>query len=323
MTTLASTDVRPAYRPHRATVTRVERLSPHFARIEFGGDDLAHFGTAGLDQRIKVLFPFADGSMCDVGQHEDDPQAHRDWYDRWRGLAEHERNPFRTYTVRRIDPDARRLTVDFVVHHDAGPAGSWAEAARVGDQLVVVGPDQRSPLSRVGIDFKPANSSRLLIVGDETAVPAVGSILESLPADRAADVFLEVPSLADTAVIRPPANADLRWIVREQDGGRPDREHGEGLIEAVTAWAAESRDILERAAAPRPQVLADVDVDREILWDSPEEDAACDGEFYAWIAGEAATIKQLRRLLVSGHGVDRRRVAFMGYWRRGIAERTG
>lgn len=322
MTILAATQIRPAYRPHRAAVTRVERLSPHFARIEFGGDDLAHFGTAGLDQRIKVLFPFADGSMCDVGQHDD--ETGDDWYATWRGLADHERNPFRTYTVRRIDADARRLTVDFVVHHDAGPAGSWAESARVGDELVIVGPDQRSPHSRVGIDWKPASASRVLIVGDETAVPAIGSILESLPSDRIADVFIEVPAVADTVVIQPPAHADVRWIVRTQDDGRGEREHGEGLIEAVTAWADEHGDILERAKAPRPQPLAEVDVDREILWDSPEEDdAACDGEFYAWMAGEAATIKQLRRLLVSGHGVDRRRVAFMGYWRRGIAERTG
>jgi NADPH-dependent ferric siderophore reductase len=64
--------------------------------------------------------------------------------------------------------------------------------------------------------------------------------------------------------------------------------------------------------------VADIDVDRELLWDSPEDG---DGEFYAWIAGEAATVKTLRRLLVTQHGVDRKRVAFMGYWRLGQAER--
>lgn len=319
MTTLAPPPVRPAYRPYRATVQRVQRLSPHFARVTFGCPDFAHFGTAGLDQRIKLIFPFADGSLCDIGQDDEERCLAGDWYDIWRGLPDDRRNPFRTYTVRRVDVAAREVTVDFVVHHDAGPAGTWAESARAGEELVIVGPDERSPHSRGGIDWRPANASRVLLIGDETAVPAIGGILDSLPADRTADVFVEVPSLADVGVFEAPAHADVRWLVREREGAA-DREHGEALIEAVTAWAEDHRDVLALAAAPRPQELADVDVDRELLWDSPEP---IEGEFYAWIAGEAATIKQLRRLLVSGHGVDRRRVAFMGYWRRGIAERTG
>lgn len=319
VTALAPPPVRPAYRPYRATVQRVERLSPHFARVTFFSPEFEHFGTAGLDQRVKLIFPFADGSLCDVGQDDEERRLAGDWYDIWRGLPDAVRNPFRTYTVRRIDPDARQLTIDFVVHHDAGPAGTWAENARGGEELVIVGPDERSPHARGGIDWRPLHASRVLLAGDETAVPAIGGILDGLPEGVMADVFVEVPSAADAGVIEPHAQADIRWISREREG-RPDREHGAGLIEAVTAWAGECGDILSLAAAPRPQELADVDVDVELLWDSPEP---IEGEFYAWIAGEAAMIKTLRRLLVSGHGVDRRRVAFMGYWRRGVAERTG
>ena len=90
------------------------------------------------------------------------------------------------------------------------------------------------------------------------------------------------------------------------------------LTEAVTAWTSTAGDVLARAAAPRRQELAEVDVDVDLLWDSPEDS---EGEFYAWMAGEAATIKTLRRHLVTGCGVDRKRVAFMGYWRLGQAER--
>ncbi len=72
----------------------------------------------------------------------------------------------------------------------------------------------------------------------------------------------------------------------------------------------------EDAAA---QALADIDVDAQLLWESPDD---ADGEFYAWFAGEAAAIKTLRRLLVADCGVSRRRVAFMGYWRQGQAERS-
>lgn len=300
--------VRPAYRPYAVTVARTERLSPHFVRVVFTGDDLEWFGTAGLDQRIKVVFPL-DGAYADFGQHE----GAGDWYDRWRALPHEQRNPFRTYTVRRIDPQARELSVDFVVHHDAGPAGAWAEAATTGDELIIVGPDERSPHSRGGIDWHPGTARRLLLVGDETAAPAICSILESLDPRCEVDAFIEVPDAGDALdpVIAPSAR--LRWLVRG------DAAHGETLISAVTAWTEVNGELLGRASAPRPQQLEEIDVDLELLWDSPEDG---EGEFYAWMAGEAATIKLLRRLLVSGCGVDRKRVAFMGYWRNGQAERT-
>jgi NADPH-dependent ferric siderophore reductase len=104
----------------------------------------------------------------------------------------------------------------------------------------------------------------------------------------------------------------VTWLARD------DRDHGAALTAAVTEWSTTAADTLGRAAAPRRQELADVDVDTDLLWDSPEDS---EGEFYAWIAGEAAMVKGLRRLLVQGCGVDRKRVAFMGYWRLGQAER--
>ena len=74
-----------------------------------------------------------------------------EWYARWRDLPDEARMPFRTYTVRRIDPEALELDIDFVLHHDAGPAGAWAEAATIGDRILVVGPDAHvvSALTRV------------------------------------------------------------------------------------------------------------------------------------------------------------------------------
>jgi len=300
--------VRPAYRPYPVRVADVTRLSPHVVRVSFEADDLAYFGTAGLDQRIKVVFP-SGGGYADFGQHD----AAGDWYDRWRALPHEQRNPFRTYTVRRIDPAARRLDVDFVIHHDAGPAGRWAENAAVGDELVIVGPDERSPHSRGGIDWHPGTARRLLLVGDETAAPAICGILESLEERCDVDAFIEVPTAADAPNPAIPASFRLRSIARDE------ADHGTRLIAAVTDWTKAHREVLTCAAAPRQQQLEDVDIDRELLWDSPDDS---EGEFYAWMAGEAATIKTLRRLLVSTCGVDRKRVAFMGYWRRGQSERT-
>lgn len=305
------TATRPAYRPYVAAVKRVARLSPHFARVTFTSPDFEVFGVDRRDQRVKIIVPGSDGAVCDIGQH--DPQAIDEglWYLRWRALPEHERTPFRTYTVRRVDPEALEVDIDFVLHHDPGPAGAWAEAAAAGDEIVIVGPDARSPDSAQGIDFHPGTARRILLVGDETAAPAICAVLEGLDPDIDVDAFIEVPSSEDVLDLASPAR--VQWIAR---GERP---HGEALIGAVEAWASASRDVLARAAAPRPQQLEDIDIDVELLWDSPEE---AEGEFYAWIAGESQTVKLLRRLLVQGYGVDRGRVAFMGYWRAGRVERT-
>ncbi|MGN8552618.1 UNVERIFIED_CONTAM: siderophore-interacting protein [Microbacterium sp. SLM126] len=312
MTSSSALATRPAYRPYAATVADVQRLSPHFVRVTFTGADFGVFGTAGLDQRIKLILPLPDGTISDIGQHDEAIIDAGDWYAIWRDLPAGTRSPLRTYTVRRVDPAARRLVVDFVVHHDAGPAGAWAEAASVGQEIVVVGPDQRSEGYRLGLDWHPGTARRVLLAGDETAAPAISGILESLDDSFDVDAFIEVPTAADRLTLDLPESFRLTWIARES------RAHGAALTEAVSGWSARSGEVLARAAASRVQELADVDVDVDLLWDSPEDS---DGEFYAWMAGESAMVKGLRRHLVQGCGVDRKRVAFMGYWRLGQSER--
>lgn len=300
---------RPAYRPYRAAVVAIRRLSPGFARVSLTCDAFETFGTERLDQRIKLVFPLADGSLSPL---DGDPPG-GDWYDRWRALPEHRRNPFRTYTVRDVDQRERRVDVDFVVHGDGGPAAGWLSAAAPGDELVVIGPDALSPHSGVGIDWRPGEATELLLVGDETAAPAIASILESLPSTRRARAFIEVPEAADALPLRVGRHVEATWLAR--DGG----EHGRRLVPAVTSWLAEHPELVAAAAATRAQRLGEVDIDSEILWESPEQAA---GGFYAWIAGESGVVKNLRRLLVRGHGIDRGRVAFMGYWRLGRSERV-
>ena len=301
---------RPAYRPFRATVLQMRRLCPSFLRVTLGGPDLDLFGTDGLDQRVKVVFPLADGFLADL----DDPRTVDEgtWYEQWRALPDDRRNPFRTYTVRRVRPWARELDIDLVVHGGTGPAARWISGVRPGDEVILVGPDARSIHSSLGIDFHPGTARRVLLAGDETAAPAIAAILEALPADRRAHAFVEVPHAEDRLPLDLPAGADMTWLPRGGDGV------GSRLVPVVTDWAATSAELLRASAAPVPQPFTDVDVDAELLWESPAEPP--DGAFYAWLAGEAGMIKDLRRLLVRGHGVDRSRVAFMGYWRQGRAE---
>ena len=301
---------RPAYRPFRATVLRTRRLCPSFLSVTLGGPDLDLFGADGLDQRVKVVFPLADGTLARL----DDPRTVDEgtWYEQWRALPDDRRNPFRTYTVRRVRPWARELDIDLVVRGACRPAALRLAGVQPGDDVVLVGPDARSIHSATGIAFHPGPARRVLLAGDETAAPAIAAILESLPAGRQAHAYVEVPDPDDRLPLALPEGARLTWLPRA------GADVGTRLIPAVTAWAAASADLLLAAAAPVPQPLTEIDVDRELLWESQAEPP--DEAFYAWLAGEAGVIRTLRRQRVGGHGVDRSRVAFMGYWRLGRAE---
>ncbi|MFD5224251.1 siderophore-interacting protein [Microbacterium sp. NPDC058342] len=291
------------YRTFRTTVARITALSPSFTRITLAGDDLAHFGTDGLDQRIKLIIPFADGTITDVGQF-DETQSMTDWYRRWRELPDELRNPIRTYTIRSPRPGDREIDVDFALHGTEGPASAWAGGAGVGDPMFVVGPDSRAEAPGGGIEWKPGTATSVLIAGDETAMPAICSIVESLHDGITGDVCIEVPTESDALPLSAPDGVRVTWLAR---GGAA---HGVRLSAAVHAWGR------ERAAASAPgTALAETDPD--VLWDVPE--AVGSGE-YAWLAGEAGTITALRRHLVRDLGIDRRSIAFMGYWRQGRAE---
>lgn len=310
-------DTRPVspggFRPYRTCVASRRELSPTFVRLVLTGEDLDLFGTDGLDQRIKLLFADERGRFVDLGIDDPEAMAAGDWYRRWLAAPVDRRNPMRTYTVRSVDPAHRELTIDFAVHGVTGPGSSFAATARPGDELVVVGPDSRSPQSAIGIDFRPGAAHRILLAGDETAVPAIGAILERL-ASRADGVrvqaFLEVPDGADVLDLSLGDGIEATWMMR---GGT----HGRCLVDAVSAFCLTHPEFLgARPASASP--LEDVDIDATLLWEVPDDDTRAD--FYAWVAGEAGTVKALRRMLVQDRGIDRKQVAFMGYWRRGRAE---
>ena len=318
----------PAYRPYALTVQRRIALSPNLVRVTFTGDDLAVFGTRGLDQRIKLVFPCDDGSLPDLGQHDDDAILAGEWYSRWRDLPAQQRAPFRTYTVRAIRPERRQLDVDMVVHPveagcAEGPAARWLRTASVGDRVIVVGPDARTADPSVGCDWRPGSARHLLLVGDETAAPAICSIIESLDPGVTAQAFIEVPSSADIMHLVPRGSSRVAWLARDAgcetaQGFEAIAPHGELLQQAVRSWVPRHLGELSSVVLPTPDIVDDVDVDVQLLWDSPLDPET--GDFYAWIAGEASTVKSLRRFLVSEIGIARSNVAFMGYWRRGRSE---
>jgi len=302
-------------------VARITRMSPHFVRVTFRSDDLEGLGWDGPDQRIKVVLPLASSGFDDV-------PFEGDWYSAWRALPDERRNPIRTYTIREARPAAGELDVDFVAHGDSGPASRWIAAAQAGDRLLVIAPDATSDEDSGGWEWRPGAAHTLLIAGDETAVPAVGAILEQLPSDARGAVFLEVPERGDALELRAPAGVTVQWLPRgdatrgHADGPESAPEYGAALVAAVTAWA-DAWVAVDPAAAAVPAAAPAAarelpTLDDDLVWEAPA--AADDGGLYAWLAGEATAITTLRRHLVKGLGVDRRRVAFMGYWKLGRAE---
>ena len=307
-------DERPAFRPYAVEVAKLERLTPHFTRVTFTGPKVQFFGTDLLDQRIKIMFPLDGVGLSDIGADDEASIAAGEWYTRWRDLPDGIRNPIRTYTVRAVRQDVAEIDVDFVTHGDGGPAANWLSAARPGREVVIVGPDARSINSAAGIDWHPGTATEVLLAGDATAAPAICNILESLAPGIRARAFIQVDSLADALPVTTMADARVTWVATDEvrtNGGRT-------LEHYVREWVGANRPAIAPALSSDRQVLEDIDVDLELLWDSPE---TVDGNsFYAWLAGESAMIKSLRRFLVTETGIDRTRVAFMGYWRDGKSE---
>ena len=327
------------------TVSSVQQLSPTFRRITFGGYSLRDFGVHGhsLDLRIKLVIP----SLAPDGSQLPLPAFHTSqagWYRDWLAMDPNVRGSMRTYTVReaRLDGVYPEIDVDFAMHLDGpdntGPAANWAFNAQPGDALTIIGPNNRAAHcitaeTYSGIEWRPGLAQRILLAGDETAVPAISAILETLPPYMSGHAFLEVPQAGDFLELNSPADIEITWLARGAAIGR-SRPHGHLLQEAVRkavpepGWVGIRTD--DGGAGPEPE---DVNVDTDILWETPARLETADISatknpgmpagampFYAWIAGEAGVIKDLRRYLVRDVGMDRKQVAFMGYWRKGKAE---
>lgn len=257
----------------RLQVDRTRRLGPSLVRVTFTGDDLKNFAAGGRDQSLSLFLPHP-GQEAPVLPPLDNPDMYA-ILGAWRALPEDERAVMRSYTVReqRTEP-VNEVDIDFALHEDGGPACRWAAQAKPGDRVVVLGP---AVADNTGVRFRlPEDADSVLIWADETALPAASAILEWLPAETRAQVFLEVPYSGDRAELATRADATVTWLVRE-----------EGAPSAV--------DAVRNAELPG---------------EAP----------YVWIAGESGAVKALRRHFVRERELDRRRVTFVGYWRKGLSE---
>lgn len=296
------------YRLFHVEVKARHDLSPSLARFVFGAPDVADMACPGPDQRIKVFFPLP-------GQAAPAPPEGADWHARYRAMAPTQRPPMRTYTISALRAGQAEVDVDFVLHGDSGPASSWAGRARAGDRVALLAPRRQPDADAGGYEWKPPPGvRRVLVVADETALPAAAGILRTLaamPEPPQTDCLIEVPLQSDASAfgtlgLEAPANARIQWLPRD---GRP---HGERLLESTAALFA-GRTL---PTAPVAEAESVPDPDDDMPW----ETATSAGDaFYAWIAGESSAVMAVRRHLVQHAGIDKSQITFMGYWRVGRA----
>ncbi|ABJ11219.1 siderophore-interacting protein [Pseudomonas aeruginosa] len=296
---------QPAYRLFNVELKRREQLSPALTRFVFGGPEVAEMKTLAADQRIKIFFPDASGQPPSL-------PGGSEWYQAYRSVEPARRPPMRTYTIRALRAEQEEVDVEFVLHGENGPASAWATHARIGDRLQLAAPNRQYGDDPGGYEWKPpAGVRHILLIADETALPAVAGILEELAGEAeppVVEAFLEVPGEADILDLPAIPGARLHWLPRHQAGIHS--RNGERMIEAARQARLPEREVAGGAA----QELEDIDIDEEILWElaSPES-----GSFYAWVAGESAAVMAIRRYLVQERGIDKRHLTLMGYWRLG------
>lgn len=303
---------RFSYRFFDVAVRRRIELSPSMVRFVFSGDDLQQARTFAPDQRIKVFFP-TDGGHLSVPEGDD-------WQARYRELPDTERPPVRTYTIRAVRAELAEMDVDFVAHGDQGPATRWALRAKPGDRIRLLAP-HAGERDDNGYEWKPPAGVRdVLLVADETALPAVAGILEELaasPQPPRVRAFIEVPVAGDEMHLTAPANASVVWVPRADTLHSSPAACGVRLLDAIRA--ADLSRQSPPALADRALPLPEIDIDRQILWERAGAADAEPSSFYAWIAGEAGVVMSIRRHLVGERGYAKSDITFMGYWRQGRA----
>ncbi|MAS33199.1 MAG: NADPH-dependent ferric siderophore reductase [Anaerolineaceae bacterium] len=254
---------RPRRMLRTLQVIRTTDVTPHMRRVTLGGEEIEGLDTAA-GPNIKVFLP-RPGQTKPVL-----PTIGPD--DRPVFPPEDQRPYTRTYTVRAYRADAGEMDVDFVLHGDDGPASRWALNAQPGDYIGIAGPGNQAPPFR--------EAEWYLLAGDETALPAISTILEQLPDSAQGVAFIEVADAAEEQTLRCPANVQLTWLHR--DGAAPGRN-----------------TLLEDAV-------------RAV--DLPESGV------FAWVAAESAAVRAIRTYLRTERGYNRNNLYAVPYWKAGVAE---
>ena len=218
-------------------------------RITFKGAELEGFEPTLPASYLKLIFP-EPGQIEPARPLPDGPRP----------------TAMRTYTPLAVRPAMLEVDVDFVLHGE-GPASTWAAQAQVGQVLYLMGPGPGYAID--------VNVAQHLLIADDSARPAIETILAALPAGAAAQVLLEVISAAEERPLQTAATLKVQWLPR----GTDHRAAGQPLEAALRAL---------------PTIAADTKI---------------------YLACEAAAMRRIRELLAGELGVDRKKIVSRGYWK--------
>jgi NADPH-dependent ferric siderophore reductase len=253
--------VRHELKRRKLTVARVERLPPRMVRIVLTGEELRGFWSPGFDDHVKLFFPIADRTGTTAITSDPSIPAPVG------GAA----GAMRDFTPRRFDAETGELWIDFFLH-EGGPAAAWAAQARAGQFLEIGGPKGSAVVAADGIDAH-------VLIGDETALPAINRRLEELPSSARTLVVVELDAGAERPLLVNRAAMDVAWVARNEDGGPPAHE----IIAAL----------------------------RKLTFPP--------GRCYVWIAAESRSARAIRGHLCGERRLDRKWIKAAGYWQRGSA----
>ncbi|BAE74801.1 conserved hypothetical protein [Sodalis glossinidius str. 'morsitans'] len=291
-----------SYKIFDVTLKESVAMTPSLQHCVFYSEDVANMARHAPDQRIKVVLPLAGGEppcLVDNGG----------WYPAWLALPAERRPPMRTYTLRNVRPAQGELDIDFVRNGDNGPASRWVNHARIGDRLQLIAPNAAFDGNGSGFEWLPPDGVRqVLLVADETALPAALSILESLSAQASppqVQAFFEVPLCTDVQALDHYTFAKIHWLPREE---QPHQPYGQSLLAALQTRLQIPDD------APRTQDEAAQGILRPELEQMWESAAPAHSAFYGWIACESSGVKALRRYLIHSCGLQRETLSLMAYW---------
>ncbi|TGQ69920.1 siderophore-interacting protein [Mesorhizobium sp. M00.F.Ca.ET.186.01.1.1] len=243
------------------TVTEVRHLTPHMRRVRLAGANLHRFAKFG-GMHIRMLFPT---------KHVPDPL--------WPVLGANglpvwpadDRKPVaRVYTIRALDVAKGIIDVDFLVHPGESVGAAWAMQAAPGMKIGIMGP--------VG---RPVRQAEWYVMGaDETGLPALARMLETLPAQTRGLAFVEIADQREKQQIDNATGIELHWLTRNGVPAGGDRL----LAETV----------------------------RSVTWPRG-------ASTFGWFAAEAAAAKVVREHWRSTLGLGRDETLAAAYWRRGAA----
>lgn len=236
-------------------------LTRSMVRVTLTGNELDGFFSPGFDDHVKLIFP-APGEEVPVM-----PRLGKNGLEMPDGEV---RPTARDYTPRSYDLSARTLEIDFALH-ESGPASDWVRQARPGHRLGVAGPK--------GSQLIPLNFDWYLMIGDETALPAIARRLAELPAGVPVHVLAEVDGPDHELLLETSALLTIQWVHRngEPAGGETK------LSKAVSQLSM------------------------------------LDGDYHTWIACESSVAKALRKQIIADFGANPKWIKAAGYWARNSA----